>query len=178
MKQETETRVSHLPEHGPIDQKTGREVLLSLKNVDITFGKGDDAVRAVQNASFDIYKGETFSLVGESGSGKTTIGRAVIRVNPLANGQIDYKGVRISGKVPRALDREIIRNIQMVFQDPAACLNERATVDYIISEGLYNFHLFENEADRVKKVENMIEQVGLLPEHLTRYPHEFSGGQR
>ena len=178
MKQETETRVSHLPEHGPIDQKTGREVLLSLKNVDITFGKGDDAVRAVQNASFDIYKGETFSLVGESGSGKTTIGRAVIRVNPLANGEIDYKGVRISGKIPHTLDREIIRNIQMVFQDPAACLNERATVDYIISEGLYNFHLFENEADRVKKVENMIEQVGLLPEHLTRYPHEFSGGQR
>ena len=178
MKQETETRVSHLPEHGPIDQKTGREVLLSLKNVDITFGKGDDAVRAVQNASFDIYKGETFSLVGESGSGKTTIGRAVIRVNPLANGEIDYKGVRISGKIPHTLDREIIRNIQMVFQDPAACLNERATVDYIISEGLYNFHLFENEADRVQKVERMIEEVGLLPEHLTRYPHEFSGGQR
>ena len=178
MKQETETRVSHLPEHGPIDQKTGREVLLSLKNVDITFGKGDDAVRAVQNASFDIYKGETFSLVGESGAGKPTIGRAAIRVNPLANGEIDYKGVRISGKIPHTLDREIIRNIQMVFQDPAACLNERATVDYIISEGLYNFHLFENEADRVKKVENMIEQVGLLPEHLTRYPHEFSGGQR
>ena len=68
--------------------------------------------------------------------------------------------------------------MERVFQDPAACLNERATVDYIISEGLYNFHLFENEADRVKKVENMIEQVGLLPEHLTRYPHEFSGGQR
>lgn len=66
----------------------------------------------------------------------------------------------------------------MVFQDPAASLNERATVDYIISEGLYNFHLFENEADRVHKVEKMIEEVGLLPEHLTRYPHEFSGGQR
>ena len=66
----------------------------------------------------------------------------------------------------------------MVFQDPAASLNERATVDYIISEGLYNFHLFENEADRVNKVENMIKEVGLLPEHLTRYPHEFSGGQR
>ena len=66
----------------------------------------------------------------------------------------------------------------MVFQDPAASLNERATVDYIVSEGLYNFHLYENEADRVKKVENMINEVGLLPEHLTRYPHEFSGGQR
>ena len=172
-----ESRSSILPERGPLDEN-GREILLSLKNVDITFGKGDAAVRAVQNASFDIYKGETFSLVGESGSGKTTVGRAVIRVNPLAGGEIQYKGVRISGKIPRALDREVIRNIQMVFQDPAASLNERATVDYIISEGLYNFHLFKNEADRVHKVETMIEEVGLLPEHLTRYPHEFSGGQR
>ena len=170
-------RVTHLPEHGPIDEN-GREILLSLKNVDITFGKGDNAVKAVKNASFDIYKGETFSLVGESGSSKTTIGRAVIRVNPLAAGEIQYKGVRISGKTTRSLDREVIRNIQMVFQDPAASLNERATVDYIISEGLYNFKLFENEQDRIQKVENMIEEVGLLPEHLTRYPHEFSGGQR
>ncbi len=169
--------IKHLPEHGPIDQN-GKEVLLSLENVDITFGKGDNAVHAVKNATFDIYKGETFSLVGESGSGKTTIGRAVIRVNPCANGRILYKGVPISGKIPRSLDREVIRNIQMIFQDPAASLNERATVDYIISEGLYNFHSFKNEADRVQKVETMIDEVGLLREHLTRYPHEFSGGQR
>lgn len=169
---------NQLPEKGPIDPETGKEVLLSLKNVDITFGKGDKAVRAVKNASFDIYKGETFSLVGESGSGKTTVGRAVIRVNPLANGEILYKGVRISGKIPHSLDRQVIRNIQMVFQDPAASLNERATVEYIVSEGLYNFKLFDSEAERIKKVENIIEEVGLLPEHLTRYPHEFSGGQR
>ncbi len=168
---------AHLPESGPVDDN-GREILVSLKNVDITFGKGERAVRAVKNASFDIYKGETFSLVGESGSGKTTIGRAVIRVNPCAAGEILYKGVRISGNIPHSLDREVIRNVQMIFQDPAASLNERATVDYIISEGLYNFRLFENEADRVSKVENMIKEVGLLPEHLTRYPHEFSGGQR
>lgn len=167
----------HFPEHGPVD-KRGREVLLSLRHVDINFGKGENRVRAVQDVSFDIYKGETFSLVGESGSGKTTIGRAVIRANTCSNGEILYKGVRISGKIPHSLDREIIRNIQMVFQDPAASLNERATVDYIISEGLYNFHLYENEADRVRKVERIIEAVGLLPEHLTRYPHEFSGGQR
>ena len=171
-------KFKYLPEHGPLDEKNGREILLSLKNVDITFGKGDNAVKAVKNASFDIYKGETFSLVGESGSGKTTIGRAVIRVNPCAAGEIQYKGVRISGKTTRSLDREVIRNIQMVFQDPAASLNERATVDYIVSEGLYNFHLFENEEDRVRKVERIIEDVGLLPEHMTRYPHEFSGGQR
>ena len=169
--------VKKLPEHGPIDEN-GREILLSLKNIDITFGKGDNAVKAVTDASFDIHKGETFSLVGESGSGKTTIGRAVIRVNPLSNGEIYYKGVPISGKIPKSLDREVIRNIQMVFQDPAASLNERATVDYIVSEGLNNFHLYNSEAERVEKVENMIKEVGLLPEHLTRYPHEFSGGQR
>ena len=173
-----EATAKHFPEHGPIDPKTGKEVLVSLKNVDITFGKGDKALKAVSNASFDIYKGETFSLIGESGSGKTTIGRAVIRVNPCSAGEILYKGVRISGKIPGSLDREVIRNIQMVFQDPAASLNERATVDYIISEGLYNFHLYKDEADRVRKVDEMIKEVGLLPEHLTRYPHEFSGGQR
>ena len=172
-----DNNVKHLPEHGPLDEN-GREILLSLKNVDITFGKGDNAVRAVKDATFDIYKGETFSLVGESGSGKTTIGRAVIRVNPCAAGEIQYKGVRISGKTTRSLDREVIRNIQMIFQDPASSLNERATVDYIISEGLYNFKLFKSEEERIQKVEKMIESVGLLPEHLTRYPHEFSGGQR
>ncbi len=173
----TKKGATALPEHGPVDEQ-GREVLLSIKNVDITFGKGDKAVKAVKNASFDIYKGETFSLVGESGSGKTTIGRAVIRVNQCSAGEIQYKGVRISGKTNRKLDREVVRNIQMVFQDPAASLNERATVDYIVSEGLYNFHLFEDEQDRVRKVDEIIESVGLLPEHLTRYPHEFSGGQR
>ena len=172
-----ENSAAVFPEHGPLDEN-GREILLSVKNVDITFGKKDNAVKAVQNASFDIYKGETFSLVGESGSGKTTVGRAVIRVNPLAGGEILYKGVRISGKIPHALDRKVIRNIQMVFQDPAASLNDRATVDYIISEGLYNFHLYKSKEDRQKKVEKMINEVGLLPEHLTRYPHEFSGGQR
>lgn len=172
-----ENTATVFPEHGPLDEN-GREILLSVKNIDITFGKKENEVKAVQNASFDIYKGETFSLVGESGSGKTTIGRAVIRVNPLAKGEIQYKGVRISGKIPAALDRKVIRNIQMVFQDPAASLNDRATVDYIISEGLYNFHLYDSKEERQQKVENMIKEVGLLPEHLTRYPHEFSGGQR
>ena len=172
-----ENQKKMLPETGPADEQ-GREVLLELRNVDITFGKGEQAVRAVKNASFSVYRGETFSLVGESGSGKTTIGRAVIRVNPCAGGEILYKGMRISGKLPPRLERQVVRNIQMVFQDPAASLNERATVEYIISEGLYNFHLYKDEADRVRKVEEMIRHVGLLPEHLHRYPHEFSGGQR
>lgn len=153
-----------------------REVLLSLKNVDISFGKGKHKV--VKNASFDIFRGETFSLVGESGSGKTTIGRAIIRVNPCSAGEILYKGRPISGKLSRGEERKVIRQIQMVFQDPSASLNERATVDYIVSEGLHNFHLYKDEADRRRKVEAIIREVGLLPEHLNRYPHEFSGGQR
>ena len=155
-------------------EENGKTPIVQLKNVDITFGK----FKAVKNATFDIYKGETFSLVGESGSGKTTIGRAIIRINPISNGEILFEGKRISGKISRKEDRDVIRNIQMIFQDPAASLNERATVEYIVSEGLYNFHLFENDADRIQKVENIIKEVGLLPEHLTRYPHEFSGGQR
>ena len=157
-----------------VTEENKREVIVSLKNVDITFGK----FKAVKNATFDIYKGETFSLVGESGSGKTTIGRAIIRINPISNGEILFEGNKISGKISRKEDRDVVRNIQMIFQDPAASLNERATVEYIVSEGLYNFHLYKDEADRVRKVENIIKEVGLLPEHLTRYPHEFSGGQR
>jgi len=157
-----------------VTEDNKREVIVSLKNVDITFGK----FKAVKNATFDIYKGETFSLVGESGSGKTTIGRAIIRINPISNGEILFEGKKISGKISRKEDRDVVRNIQMIFQDPAASLNERATVEYIVSEGLYNFHLYKDEVDRVRKVENIIKEVGLLPEHLTRYPHEFSGGQR
>ncbi len=155
-----------------------REVLLSIQNLDVVFKQGRNSFKAVSDVSFDIYKGETLSLVGESGSGKTTVGRAIVRINPCSNGAIYFKGEKISGKLSRAKDREVIRKIQMVFQDPAASLNERATIEYIISEGLYNFHLYKDEKDRIRKVEEAINSVGLLPEHLTRYPHEFSGGQR
>ena len=161
-----------------MDNQNNREVLLSVQNLDVVFHQGKNSFKAVSDVSFDIYKGETLSLVGESGSGKTTIGRAIVRINPCSNGAIYFKGKKISGKLSRKDDREVIRKIQMVFQDPAASLNERATIEYIISEGLYNFHLYENDRDRMQKVEKAINDVGLLPEHLTRYPHEFSGGQR
>ena len=160
-------------------EENKKEVVLSIKNLDVVFNNSRKSnFKAVDNVSFDIYKGETFSLVGESGSGKTTIGRAIVRINPCSAGEILYKGKRISGKLSKKDDREVVRKIQMIFQDPAASLNERATIDYIISEGLYNFHLYKDEKDRIQKVENVIREVGLLPEHLTRYPHEFSGGQR
>lgn len=154
------------------------EKLVEIKNLEISFGEGKKKFVAVKNANFFINKGETFSLVGESGSGKTTIGRAIIGLNDTSSGDILFEGEKINGKKSREKEKELIRKIQMIFQDPAASLNERATVDYIISEGLYNFNLYENDEDRKEKVRKMISDVGLLPEHLTRYPHEFSGGQR
>lgn len=168
----------HFPEHGPIDTNTGKEVLVSLKNVDITFGKGDKAFKAVKNASFDIYKGETFSLIGESGSGKTTIGRAIIRIHPTAGGKILFDGKQINGRIPRALDQEVTRRIQMIFQDPMSSLNERAKVGYIVSEGLYAGGHRLSEEERKAKVAKALSDVGLLPEFASRFPHEFSGGQR
>ncbi len=162
-----------------MSEMTNREVLVSLRNVEISFDNGGKhKFKAVQDASFDIYKGETFALVGESGSGKTTIGRAIMRINELSAGEILFEGKRISGKISKQEDTDVIRSIQMIFQDPAASLNERATIEYIISEGLYNFHLYKNEQDRLEKVDRALEEVGLLPEHKSRYPHEFSGGQR
>ncbi|HER5547079.1 ABC transporter ATP-binding protein [Streptococcus pyogenes] len=154
------------------------EKLVEVKDLEISFGEGKKKFVAVKNANFFIKKGETFSLVGESGSGKTTIGRAIIGLNDTSSGQILYDGKVINGRKSRSEANELIRKIQMIFQDPAASLNERATVDYIISEGLYNFNLFKTEEERKEKIKNMMAEVGLLSEHLTRYPHEFSGGQR
>lgn len=154
------------------------EKLVEIKDLEISFGEGKKKFVAVKNANFFINKGETFSLVGESGSGKTTIGRAIIGLNDTNAGDIFFEGEKINGKKSREKERELIRKIQMIFQDPAASLNERATIDYIVSEGLHNFGLYDNEEDRKAKVRKMIDEVGLLPEHLTRYPHEFSGGQR
>ena len=155
-----------------------REKLIEIKDLQITFGSGRKAFVAVDHVNFDIYKGETFSLVGESGSGKTTIGRAITRINPVSAGEILFKGRRISGKISKELDLEVIKKCQMIFQDPMASLNERAKVDYIISEGLINHHLYKDEDDRKRKVEYALREVGLLPEFASRFPHEFSGGQR
>ena len=154
-----------------------REVLLSVRNLDVCFGKKRKPFKAVNNVSFDIFIGETFGLVGESGSGKTTIGRAIARINPTSAGEVWFKGEKINGKISRQLDRQVTRQIQMIFQDPMASLNERAKVDYIVSEGLYSGERI-TEAERKARVEKALAEVGLLPEFATRFPHEFSGGQR
>ena len=155
-----------------------REKLIEIKDLQITFGHGRKKFVAVDHVNFDIYKGETFSLAGESGSGKTTIGRAITRINPTSGGEILFKGRKINGRIPKELDLEVIKKCQMIFQDPMASLNERAKVDFIISEGLLNHHLYKDDADREAKVQKALREVGLLPEFASRFPHEFSGGQR
>lgn len=155
-----------------------REILLEVKDLDVAFGERRKRYEAVKKVNFKIYKGETFGLVGESGSGKTTIGRAIMRIVPSSGGEVIYKGNKINGRIPAELDRQVIREIQMIFQDPQASLNERAKVDYIISEGLMNMEKHLSEAERKKRVAQALADVGLLPEFASRFPHEFSGGQR
>ncbi len=155
-----------------------REKLLEVRGLKVDFKVKGGVFSAVKGVDFDIYKGETFGLVGESGSGKTTIGRAIVRINDATAGEIRFKGRVISGKIPKELDREIVQRIQMIFQDPMASLNERAKVDYIVSEGLYNIGKAGDEKERLALVQKALLDVGLLPEFATRFPHEFSGGQR
>ncbi len=153
------------------------EKLIELKAISVDFGSGRKKMRAVNKVSFDVMKGETFGLVGESGCGKTTIGRAIIRIHPVAEGEVRYAGQRITGKIDAALDRMVTRKIQMIFQDPMASLNERAKVDYIVSEGIVSDRSI-SKAQKREMVDAALEEVGLLPEFASRFPHEFSGGQR
>ena len=159
-------------------ENNNREVLLSVKDLEVTFGSKRKPFKAVKGVSFDIYKGETFGLVGESGSGKTTIGRAIILINPTSSGEVIFKGEKINGKISRELDKQVTQQIQMIFQDPMASLNERAKVDYIVSEGLMNVQKDLTKEQREAKVSKALSEVGLLPEFASRFPHEFSGGQR
>lgn len=159
--------------------KKNKEILLEVKDIKVEFGEGSkNKFVAVDGVSFNIYKGETFGLVGESGSGKTTIGRAIIRINPITQGEVIFNGEVISGNISKDLDKQVTRDIQMIFQDPMASLNERAKVDYIVSEGLYNLKNYGSEEEREKIVAQALLDVGLLPEFASRFPHEFSGGQR
>ena len=155
-----------------------RKKLIEVENLTVKFGSRRKPFTAVDNVSFHIYQGETFGLVGESGSGKTTIGRAIIRIHPTAGGKVLFDGKQINGKISRDLDREVTRRIQMIFQDPMSSLNERAKVDYIVSEGLHSPGHKMTKEERQEKVAKALADVGLLPEFASRFPHEFSGGQR
>lgn len=135
-------------------------------------------VKAVDDVSFKIYPGETYGLVGESGSGKSTIGRAIIRLyNPTA-GSIVFDGKEISGRISKE-DNQFLRiNMQMIFQDPMACLNPRQKISDIIAQGLDIHKAYRSPQERAAKVAGILAKVGLSPEHASRYPHQLSGGQR
>ena len=155
-----------------------REAILSVRDLKVAFGPKRKPFYAVRGVSFDIFKGETFGLVGESGSGKTTIGRSVIRLYDPTAGKIIFDGVDITGKMSAADEKKLRTEMQMIFQDPMACLNPRQKVADIIGQGLDIHHLYTDKADRDAKIARILEKVGLAPEHAERYPHQFSGGQR
>ena len=154
-----------------------REKILEIKDLCMEFQDGKQTVKAVNHVSFDIYKGENFGLVGESGCGKTTLGRTLISLYDPTSGEILFNGKNISGKLSRADRDYVTRNLAMIFQDPISSLNPRMTVQEIIEEGLKTRGEKDKEVLR-KAVSDILKKVGLLPEHGTRYPHEFSGGQR
>lgn len=156
-----------------------REVLLEVRNLKQYFTlDSKNKVKAVDDISFNIYKGETFGLVGESGSGKTTTGRTIIRLYDPTDGEVYLDGQRIDGQMNIKERRELTKKVQMIFQDPYASLNPRMTVGDIISEGLLIHGLVKNDKERMERVFELLETVGLNNEHANRYPHEFSGGQR
>ena len=155
-----------------------KEILLEVKDLHVSFGRGKSLFEAVKGVNFNIYKGETFGLVGESGSGKTTIGRAIIRMYPTSGGEVIFNGQKINGKISKELDKDVIHNIQMIFQDPMASLNDRAKVSDIVKEGLINVQKGLSEKEQQERVDKALLDVGLLPEFASRFPHEFSGGQR
>jgi len=155
------------------------EPLLKVENLKQYFTVTSHyTVKAVDGVSFELYPGETYGLVGESGSGKSTIGRSIIRLyNPTA-GNIVFAGHTISGKLSQETRSFLRTNMQMIFQDPMACLNPRKKVGEIIGEGLDIHHLYKTKAERNEKIQKILAKVGLAPEHIDRYPHQFSGGQR
>ena len=140
------------------------------------FRKVVDNVRAVDGVSFELEPGETYGLVGESGCGKTTTGRAVIGLNKATGGEILFEGTDLA-KQSRSERRNHVKDIQMIFQDPYSSLNVRKNVLNIISEPLRNFERL-SPGEELKRVQTMIERVGLNPESIYKYPHQFSGGQR
>ena len=161
-----------------------KEPVLQIKNLKTyfplkrnIFGKVTEEVKAVDDVTFDVYPGETLGLVGESGCGKTTLGRTVLRLVDPTSGEVIFKGKPLHSMTTGELT-DVRKDIQIIFQDPYSSLNPRITVGDAIMEPMQVHKLYANDRERKEKVLELLELVGMLPEHFYRYPHEFSGGQR
>lgn len=159
------------------------DAVLKVENLKVHFPvKGGlftkkQVVKAVDGVSFEIYPKETFGLVGESGCGKSTTGRAIVKLYEPTSGTVYYHGEDVT-KIKGGHLAEFRRNVQMIFQDPYASLNPRMTVGEIIREPMDIHHIFNTKEEREQRVRELLDIVGLKPDHIRRYPHEFSGGQR
>nr|WP_239544501.1 ATP-binding cassette domain-containing protein [Virgibacillus halotolerans] len=153
--------------------------MLEVKHLKRHFNAGKPSeVRAVDDITFDIYKGETLGLVGESGCGKSTTGRTIIRLYDATDGEVLYRGESVHGKKSKSELKKFNRKMQMIFQDPYASLNPRMKVSDVIAEGIDIHRLAKSPKERMERVYSLLETVGLNREHANRFPHEFSGGQR
>ncbi|KMO45567.1 peptide ABC transporter ATP-binding protein [Lacticaseibacillus rhamnosus] len=151
--------------------------LFTIDDLSVTFHKGRQPIKAVDHISFTIEPGTTVGLVGESGSGKTTTGRTIAGIGPISGGDVRFLDQSIQ-HFSRTERKQFRRQVQMVFQDPFASLNPRQKVADIIAEGIDNFHLASSHQERMDQVLQLLVQVGLPPDAINRFPHEFSGGQR
>lgn len=155
-----------------------QEPLVKVENLKKYFNVHKKGVlKAVDDVSFEVYKGETLGLVGESGCGKTTCGRTILNLYPLTDGKVFFGGKNIAEMKTKEEQLDFKKNAQIIFQDPYASLDPRMTVGEIIAEGMENHHLYEGDK-RLPRIYELLEQVGLNREHANRFPHEFSGGQR
>ena len=158
--------------------RENKEVLVHVAHMKKYFQvRKKSVLKAGDDVSFDIYKGETLGLVGESGCGKTTCGRTVLGLYPITDGVVEYEGKDVT-KIGKEDEKWFKKRAQMIFQDPYASLNPRMTVGDIISEGMENFELYKNPDERKARIHELLQLVGLNKEHASRFPHEFSGGQR
>ncbi|ANZ99650.1 ABC transporter ATP-binding protein [Carnobacterium divergens] len=158
---------------------TNQEKILQVKGLKQYFNEGQqNEVQAVNDISFDVFKGETFGLVGESGCGKSTTGRAIIRLYEPTAGEIIFQDTEVHDIKGKKDMLQFRREMQMIYQDPYASLNPKMKVRDIIAEGIDIHGLAASTADRNNQVDELLKTVGLNPDHSTRYPHEFSGGQR
>jgi peptide/nickel transport system ATP-binding protein len=156
-----------------------QEPLIEIKNLKKYFRTGkNEVLKAVDDVSFSIYKGETLGLVGESGCGKSTTGRTIMRLYDATNGDVVFQNQNVHGKKSPSELKQFNRKVQMIFQDPYASLDPRKTVADIIAEGIDIHGLVKTKDERQKRVFQLLETVGLNKTHANRYPHEFSGGQR